>query len=275
MFPAFKNVLVPDYSVPVPPPPPPPIRPLVILQARRTRRSRRLSVSYNRRRRAFFRRMAEENRPQPVPPLPGPAATTSGATPSGGSPFSTGPPVLPHHISQASTLTFPPTPLSMVTTQPGSIPISSGQTTQTERFTPELSTQVFPSIQRPLHYNPYIQMPAVGQMVPSNSVARSLMSDDTYYSSPSQAFFSIPERRAVHPEMMDETPERIVVTGKHGRTPSQFIVPETPLQRPAKRRAFQPQRHRQQYSSSILNRAWEDFVGASYSSPHVEEIDSD
>lgn len=276
MFPAFKNVLVPDYSVPTPPPPPMPVPPIIIQQqARRTNRSRRLSVSHRRRRAAFFRRMAEENRPRPVPGL---------CAPSGGGPCpSPSPaPAMPTPISQMSTQPGPPTPISMMTTQLGPYTPSSGQTTQTERFTPELSTQLhLPPTIRPLNYNPFVQMPMVGQMFPNNSVARSLagVGDASYYSSPEQSLFSIPERRAVHPEMMDETPERIVVTGKHGRPISQFIVPETPLSRPAKRvKRFRmkPQKYRRQYESSILNQAWSDFLGDSYSTPgRVEEIDSD
>lgn len=276
MFPAFKNVLVPDYSVPVPPPPPNPLRPIIIQQARRTRRSRRLSLSYRRRRAAFFRRMAEENRPRPLLPNPTGPSCVPGGTPV--SQMSTQP-QFPTPISQASTQSPGPVPISMLTTQLGPYTPSSGQTTQTERFTPEPSTQFLPPTIRPLNYNPFIQVPSVGQMFPSNSVARSLRSDDTYYSSPSQDIFSIPERRAIHPDEMDETPERIVVTGKHGRSLSQFIVPETPLERRpkrVKRFRLRPQKYRREYGSSILNQAWSDFLGDSYSTPgRVEEIDSD
>lgn len=46
MFPAFKTVLVPDYTVPPVPPPPP--APIVILEERRTARRKRLSISHRR-----------------------------------------------------------------------------------------------------------------------------------------------------------------------------------------------------------------------------------
>lgn len=276
MFPAFKNVLVPDYSLPIPPPPPVPVPPIIIQQqARRTNRSRRLSLSHRRRRTAFFRRMADENRPRPVPGL---------SAPSGGGPSTPPPAPMPTPISQMSTQPGPPTPISFMTTQPGVYTPSSGQTTQSERFTPEPSTQIhIPPTMRPLNFNPFVQMPAVGQRFPSNSVARSLglSGDASYYSSPEHSIFSIPPRKAVHPDLMDETPERIVVTGKHGRSISQFIIPETPLSRPAKRLKrfkMKPQKYRRQYESNILNQAWSDFLDDSYSTPgrgHVEEIDSD